>query len=106
YLVQSDPDRSGAWNDVMLFVHDDPIPIPHENVRNLNDRVAFVFIGWQYAVSADGGHSWTVWTATKDLPNWHCCNYRLIEDVQLGEDGSGCMKLRVIDANRGEVPEL
>ncbi|MBP6823598.1 MAG: hypothetical protein KA368_18760, partial [Acidobacteria bacterium] len=72
----------------------------------VNDQIAFGFMGWMYAVTTDGGKSWSVWNAQKDLLNWECCNYRLIKRVSINADGQGTMTLNVIDPSRGEVPEL
>src|SRR5688572_16489059 len=76
YVFQSAPAGSDSWQKILTFRHDDPNPIPRDQVRFVNDQVAFVFMGWMYAVTKDGGGSWSVWNAEKDLPQWDCCNYR------------------------------
>jgi hypothetical protein len=106
YVFRSAAVGSDAWDDIMTFRHDDPNPIPLDQVRFVNERVGFVFMGWKYAVSTDGGATWKVWDATRDLRNWQCCNYRLIASVQLNADGNGTMTLSPIQDRRGEVPEL
>jgi len=106
YVFRSAPVGSDAWRDIMTFRHDDPVPIPQDQIRFVNDRVAFVFMGWMYAVTDDGGRTWTVCDAGHNLPNWLCCNYRLITDVQLNADGTGAMMLNPIQDRRGEVPQL
>jgi hypothetical protein len=106
YVFRSAPVGSDAWRDIMTFRHDDQVPIPQDQVRFVNDRVAFVFMGWMYAVTVDGGRTWAVWDAGHNLPNWLCCNYRLITDVQLNPDGTGTMTLNPIQDRRGEVPQL
>jgi len=63
-------------------------------------------MGWMFAVTTDGGATWSVWDAKKDLPNWQCCNYGLIKDVRLDSKGTGVMILNPIPQRRGEVPEL
>jgi hypothetical protein len=106
YVFRSAPKDSNAWHDVMTFRHDDPVAIPRDSVRFVDDRTAFVFMGWMYAVTTDGGANWSVWDAGHDLPNWQCCNYGLITDVQLNADGTGTMALNPIKNRRGEVPLL
>ena len=106
YVFRSLPAGSDAWHDIMTFRHDDPNPIPRDQVRFLNDRVGFVFMGWMFAVTTDSGATWSVWDSARDLPNWQCCNYGLITDVQLNADGTGTMTLRPIQDRRGEVPQL
>lgn len=90
----------------MTFRHDDPVPIPREQVRFVNDRIGYVFMGWMYAATTDGGRSWSVWDARKDLPDWSCCNYRLIQDVRMQLDGVGRMTLNPIPGRPAEASEL
>ena len=106
YVFQSAPAGSNTWREVMTFRHDDPVPIPRDQVRFINDRVGYVFMGWMSAVTTDGGATWSVWSADKDLPNWKCCNYGLVKNMHLEPDGTGVMILNPISQSRGEVPEL
>jgi hypothetical protein len=106
YVFRSAPAGSAAWRDIMTFRHDDPVDIPRDQVRFVNDRIGFVFMGWMYAVTTDGGATWSVWDAGSNLPKWECCNYRLISDVRLEPDGTGSMTLSPIQDRRGEVPQL
>ena len=94
------------WVTAMEFRHDDPVPIPRQNVRFLTPESAFVFMGWKYAITTDGGKRWRVWNAETDLAGWHCCNYRLIRQVELSQNGRGKMILSPIQDRPGEVPEL
>lgn len=104
YVFESADVNLDRWNEIMTFRHDDPIDIPRDQARFVNDQVGYVFIGWMYAVTTDGGRSWTIWDATSDLPNWDCCRYKLIEDVRIMPDGTG--KMIINPKRRGEVPEL
>jgi hypothetical protein len=106
YIFESRQIRSGDWHQVMKFRHDDPVPVPRDQIRFVNGQIAFVFMGWMYAVTTDGAKNWSVWNAEQDLPNWQCCNYRLIADVTITENGNGVMRLSPIKDRRGEVPEL
>jgi len=106
YVFRSAPSVSDAWHDIMTFRHDDPVPIPRDQVRFVNDRVGYVFMGWMYAVTTDGGATWSVWNAEKDLPTWDCCNYRLIGSVNIEAGGTGTMALNPIPQRQGEVPRL
>jgi hypothetical protein len=106
YVFRSAPSGTEEWRDVMTFRHDDPVPIPRDQIRFVNDRVGFVFMGWMYAATTDGGSSWSVWDARTDLPNWQCCNYTLIQAVHLETTGKGTMTLKPIRDRSGEVPEL
>lgn len=106
YVFESVAGNSNAWREIVTFRHDDQPKIPADQVRFVNDQIGYLFMGWTYAVTTDSGVSWSVWDATKDLPMWQCCNYRLIRDVQLSADGKGTMILNPIPQRRGEVPEL
>jgi hypothetical protein len=104
YVFRSASVGSDNWHDIMTFRHDDPNPIPRDQVQFVNERVGFVFMGWMYAVSTDSGKTWSVWDAHRDLKS-HCCNYGLVQDVHLEPDGTGTMTLQVIP-DRGEVTKL
>jgi hypothetical protein len=106
YVFRSAPSGSDAWREIMTFRHDDPNPIPRDQVHFVNDRVGYVFMGWMYAVTTDSGASWTVWDAEKDLPKWDCCNYRLIATVKIEASGTGTMILDPIHQRQGEVRQL
>ena len=106
YVFRSAPSGTEDWRDIMTFRHDDLIPIPRDQIRFVNDRVGFVFMGWKFAATTDGGGSWSVWDAETDLPKWRCCNYELIQDVHLEVTGKGTMTLKAIPDRSGEVPEL
>jgi photosystem II stability/assembly factor-like uncharacterized protein len=105
YVFQSADVASDNWQEVMIFRHDDPVEIPRNQVRFVNEQIGYVFMGWMYAVTTDGGRTWAVWNAEQALPRWICCPYGLIKDVELSADGAGRMKLDTMPG-RQEVPEL
>jgi len=106
YRFESRSSDRKDWVTVMQFRHDDPVPIPRENAKFLNSDTAFVFMGWKYAVTTDGGKHWHVWNAEKDLAGWSCCNYGLIQQLELSQDGNGKMILNTIPGRHDEVAEL
>ena len=106
YKFQSSIKGSTKWNEVMVFRHDDIVPVPKSQIRFVSNQVGDIFMGWMYAVTTDGGNSWSVWNAENDLPNWECCNYKLIKDISLSSTGIGMMTLSPISGRRGEVPVL
>jgi hypothetical protein len=106
YVFEAAPAGSDQWREIITFRHDDNPKIPTDQVRYVNHDIGYVFMGWMYAVTTDAGSTWSVWSAEKDLPNWQCCNYKLISNVTLGSDGGGTMKLNAIEGRRGELPEL
>src|SRR5580765_7386226 len=50
---------SADWQEVMNVRTDDPVGIPREQTAFVNDRVGYVFMGQNYAVTIDGGRSWS-----------------------------------------------
>jgi len=93
FVFLSSPRHTDRWREIMTFRHDDPVPIPRDNVRFVSDRLAYAFMGWMFAVTTDGGVNWSVWNAENDLPSWKCCHYRAIGDIHIETDGSGTMTL-------------
>jgi hypothetical protein len=106
YVVESRTSASSRWRNVLTFRQDDQTGISERAVTVLNEQTAFVILGWMYAVTTDGGEHWTAWDAKVDLDGWQCCNFGLIQRVELMPDGTGVMHLKVIDPGRGEVPML
>ena len=106
YRFQATIPNTSTWRDVITFRHDDPVEIPKDQVRVQSDRIAYFFMGWAYAVTTDGGASWSIWNAEHDLPGWQGFNYRLINDVRLESTGTGTMSLNVFPGRAGEIPAL
>lgn len=106
YVVDARPSKASSWRNVMTFRRDDEIGIPAGSITVVNSQTAFVIPGWMYAVTTDAGARWTVGDARVDREGGLCCNYGLMEHVELQPDGTGSMRMSVIDPNRGEVPLL
>jgi hypothetical protein len=107
YVFESTAIGTNRWRRIMVFRHDDAVQIPTRQIRFLSDeKIAYIFMSWMYAVTTDGGNSWSVWDARSDLPGWQCCNYGLIRDVVIQSDGSGMMLCNPISGRSGEVPKL
>src|SRR5262249_46295864 len=106
YVFESAAFNSDSWKPITTFRHDDQVGIQKEQVRFVDHRVGYVYMGWICAVTTDSGTSWTVWDATNDLPGWQCCNYGLIDGLNISLDGQGVMKLKPSPYRAGEVSEL
>jgi hypothetical protein len=95
YVFESASRGSSQWRKVMNFRHDDAVPIPRGHIQFVNDQTGYVFMGWKYAVTIDGGLTWGISEPT-------CChsgcrsNYELIKDVQISATGTGQMALNPI----------
>jgi photosystem II stability/assembly factor-like uncharacterized protein len=103
YLFQSALVGSDKWSEIMTFRHDDPIAIPREQVRFLNDQVGYVFMVYKYAVTTDGGTTWSVWNVVEDLPDWPRTR-AAIKEIQLTADGAG--KMTLTSFTNSKSPEL
>lgn len=91
YVFESRPIGSRKWKEIMTVYRDDPDPLPRENVRFVNGgKVAYVFLGNQYAGTVDGGETWFVWNIFDQLPGHRAA----ILDVKLTPDGRGKMFLQ------------
>lgn len=106
YVFQSAASGSNQWREIMAFRHDDPVDIPREQVRFANDRVAYVSMGWMYAVTTDGGNSWRVSEMGNFLPSGERCFYGCIEDLRIDENGSGEVRLNIIGSPQDRLKVL
>ena len=92
YVFQSASVDSAKWQEVLTIRNDDPVPIPKDQVRFMNDAIAYFFMVYKYAVTTDGGRTWFVGNIVTDLPNWQQ-NRPSIKDIRIAPDGSGTMEL-------------
>lgn len=97
YVYSSSLAKEDSWREVMVFRHDDKPPIPRDNVRFVNDQIGYIFMDQRYAVTTDTGKTWSVWDATKNIPDWSWHKYGYIRGVQLSPDGNGLMIMRPND---------
>lgn len=104
YVFRSARIGSENWQEIMTFRHDDPVPIPRDQVRFVNEQIGYVFMVYNYGVTTDAGATWFVWDITSGLPDWQH-NRAYIKDVRIASDGTGTMKLNHI-LQRPEVLEL
>ncbi|MDX2033539.1 MAG: hypothetical protein SF339_22875 [Blastocatellia bacterium] len=64
-----------------------------KHVCFINESIAYIFMGWIYSVTVDGGKTWVTWDAEKNMYGWQCCDSTLIQDVTISANGSGKMTL-------------
>ncbi len=109
YVFQSASIGSDNWREIFTARHDDPNPIPRENLQFVNPQIAFVFFGPKYAATTDGGRSWMVWNAWEANESMQFEKYRLypsIEAVSVESDGRGKMRLFSTTDKPVNQPEL
>lgn len=109
YTFQSAPVGSDRWREIFTARHDDPNPIPRENLRFVNPQISYVFFRNQYAVTTDAGKTWTLWDAWDANRNMQFEKYKLypsIEEVNIESDGRGRLRLYSISNKPMNQPEL
>jgi len=95
YVFESSSPSREEWHEIFVFRHDDPVPINKRSVHIVSESVTYVYMGWIYAVTTDGGKTWSLWDSRDHNfvePNF---DYGVIETVDVGDDGIGKMLLRV-----------
>jgi len=104
---ESRPRGATEWKEIATFAQDSvPGPIPQDQVRQVTDQVAFFFIGCLYAVTTDGGATWSTFGASKEVHNWECRNFGVIEHVTIHENGMGIMRRTALRGEPEGVTEL
>jgi len=106
YVFQSALVGSEKWQEIMALEFDDPVPIPREHVCFVDHRTAYAFMGETYAVTTDGGQTWTQWNSEAALKDRADVLSRSIMKVDLSSDGSGRMQLYEHPDQKGAVPIL
>src|SRR5712692_356104 len=95
----SDKDHADQWREVATIRTDDNVGIPREQVRFINARTAYFFMGQIYAVTLDGGNVWSVWDGAKDREF-----DGFVKDVRIAPEGTGLMTFYPIPPNSGKQP--
>jgi photosystem II stability/assembly factor-like uncharacterized protein len=76
---------------MMVELNDDR-PIPKDQVQFINNQIGYVYMNSFYAVTTNGGQTWSVWNAVEALPGWNK-SYLYIQDVDISPSGKGTLKL-------------
>src|SRR6266571_8796596 len=96
YVFDSSSVGSNEWYEIAAIRTDDDIPIPTTQIRFVDSETGFFFMIYDYAVTTNEGHKWSVWNAQRDLTDWQ--NHRtFIKDVKIGTNGAGIMSLEPFD---------
>src|SRR5438876_9111485 len=59
YVVDSRAPTNNDWHHIMTFRHDDRVGIVKNAVTVKNSSVAYVAMGWMFAVTTDSGRTWS-----------------------------------------------
>lgn len=104
YDFESQVGGENRWRSITTLLLDDPVPVPRNQVRFVNDDIGYLFMSSVYAVSIDGGKQWSVFNVRTDPPLGTNDSYLTIRDVQMESNGSGTMT--VYSKSAGSVVEL
>ncbi len=96
-------DSGETWEEFMHFRHDDPVNPPCENIKSLNDQTFWAWMGWKLSITHDGGVTWQTWSPTDTWPDWQCCHYRLITNVDFQDSLRAYMQLTPIRVPTAEL---
>lgn len=93
YFIEIAKKETNEWRELVYFRLDEAYPLPTNNIRAINEQTCFIFLGWTYLVTTDGGESWNKWDAPKYFSSPNCCKYFFIKEVVISTNGSGKMFL-------------
>jgi len=93
YVFESSPVSSNEWREFMTVRADDPNQILHDAARIINEQAGYAYMLNMYAVTTDGGRTWSVWDTSTELKNRQDIFSRAIGEVDVTADGTGRMKL-------------
>ena len=102
YVFESARVDSSRWREVMIYRHDDPVPIPRDHVRFLSENIAYLFMGNMYAITTDAGQTWSIWKAPDEIfRGGKYYGYRYPNDIEVSVDGKGRMTIEPMEARSG-----
>lgn len=94
-------DKDERTRKIFNILLNESFLVKSEYIKVLDDNIAYVYLGWMYSVTVDGGRTWNLWNAERDLPEWTCCNPGLIKEINLSIQGDGTMTLQPDPNNSG-----
>jgi hypothetical protein len=106
YVFQSAAKDSNGLHEVLTVRTDEPNPIPHDDIRFINNQTAYFFMSNYYAVTTDSGRTWSIWDAEKNLAYRQHNLWPSIKEVHIESSGTGKMTLPPLVDQGAEVPLL
>lgn len=106
YTFEAKTSGNADWEGIMTLRLEEKVPLQTKQLHTVNDRVAYFSLGWMYAVTIDGGNTWSVWDAQTDIAENSCSNCYQIQNVQINADGTGIMDLNLSAQQDRSVREL
>lgn len=95
YKFESSPAGADKWSEVTTFWRPQRAPIPRDHVKFPNDKTGYFYWHDWFAVTTDGGGTWKMWDATKQIPDFNEYGPDFIrQEVTLDDGGNGTMILK------------
>jgi hypothetical protein len=93
YSFENYSSKWQEWHGILSLRLNATAPLLSEQINIISDKVAYVFFGWKYVVTTDGGISWRKWDAEDHFPKWKYYEPNFIKSIHLLPDGKGTMTL-------------
>ena len=99
YIFEVKNKAEQGWRRFMVVNHDDPIPIDKNSIVLVNESIGYVFMVKIFAVTTDGGLTWSIWNINKvnDLKDDLSCR---IQTIKIVENGTGSLDIKCSKAER------
>jgi hypothetical protein len=93
YVFEAKNRDERAWKQFMIYKYDDPISIDTNGIVLVNERTGYIFMLRKFAVTTNGGISWSIWDAGNIQPSKADLSCR-IQTVNIAENGTGAMDMK------------
>lgn len=92
YKLESASNGSEKWAKVFQEKADDPRPIPKHRIRFVGKTTVYSYMRQNYAVTVNGGASWSVWNVAREFTG-DDPPYGILA-VTIRQDGAGKLLMR------------
>ncbi|NIP28070.1 MAG: hypothetical protein GWN67_14660 [Phycisphaerae bacterium] len=103
YDYEAKSKNSDVWKPIFTILFDDPVEIPKDQIKEIKKQVVYMFIGWVYSVTTDGGKTWYTWNGNPEQAQYTGDMYGFIDEIQIDANGLGVM---IIRDRQGDLEEL
>jgi hypothetical protein len=103
YDYEAKSKDSDVWKPIFTILFDDPVEIPKDQIKEIKEQVVYLFIGWIYSVTTDGGKTWHTWNGSPKWAQYTGSRYGFIDEIQMDPNGLGVMSIR---DGQGDLTEL
>lgn len=104
YVFKSKKKGDLRWHEITKQLHGEPVELPIKQIRFISPDVGYLFFQLKYAVSIDGGETWSLFDFGSH-PSYkpEQLDYSRIADVKIQADGSGHVMMFRYDMTQGQA---